>query len=47
MVEVGREKRRDFQVHATDIRADIGEEPTANGSSEALSDLYDTETLQQ
>ena len=47
MIEVGRERRRHFRVDAADIRTDIGEEPSANGGSQTLSYLYDTETLQQ
>jgi hypothetical protein len=47
MIEVGHERRRHFRVDAADIRANIGEEPSANGGGQALSYLYDTETPQQ
>ncbi len=47
IIEVGREGGGDFRVDAADIGTDIGEEPSANGGSQALPYLYDTEPLQQ
>ncbi len=47
MIEIGRQRRRHVGIDAADISADIGEETPTDGSSQALSYLYDTETLQQ
>ncbi len=47
MVEIGRERRRNVRADAADIRPDIGEETTANGGSQTLADLNDSEALEQ
>jgi hypothetical protein len=47
IIEIGGERRRPVGADAGDIRAEIGEQASANGGGEAPSNLYDSEAPQQ
>ena len=47
IIEIGGKRRRPVGADAGDIRAEIGEQASANGGGEAPSNLYDSEAPQQ